>query len=336
MTSYEVVFRCNDISNLVDEDFETTKSLGIKTIIDFRNEEVRGKYPDRVSMFPDAIHLGMTVNGGGRIPVDEKDMFDSYFEMIDDIPSSSAIVRTMIQCEKPMLIHCSAGKDRTGVFSALLLLAAGVDVIDVNWDYMSSLPLLQHARDITLQRIPDFPRDVLYPRADYFPEFIDAFNKKYGDIEGYLSYLGLSELEIKAFANILGVQERSYGAVLFKENKVLLEHMKNGHWSMPKGHVENCDKDKIATVHREIYEELLISPEDYEIVGDNWHQIVYSPSDGHIKRVGFTVAKMLKEKLPVVDNNEVTEAVFIDADEALDKLTYQSDKEVLRWAKNVI
>ncbi len=335
-TSYGVLYRSSDISHVDDGDRALSASLGIRSIIDLRSSDVQQKYPDDLSAFPEASYYPLEANGGGRIPVDEEDMFASYFEMIEEPVSAARIFRTLLNCEKPALIHCTAGKDRTGVFVALVLLANGVDPLDINADYLLSLPLLKHTRDRTLAAHPDFPRVCLYPSADYLPSFLERFEKRYGSVEGYFRTIGLSTTEIDGLANLLGVQERSYGAVLIYRGKVLLEKMGQGHISLPKGHVESCDVDINATIQREIAEEIGIHHAEYSFVSDQIFSIVYSPAEGHIKRVGFKAAILKEEPHAKVDDHEVRGILLLGQDEANRALTFQSDRDVLAWAYRII
>lgn len=331
-TSYGVLYRSSDISHIDEADLPLVASLGIKTIIDLRSSEVQGKYPDHVSAFPGATYYHLEANGGGRIPVDEEDMYASYFEMIEEPLSASKIFRTILNCEKPMVIHCTAGKDRTGLFVSLVLLANGVDPIDVNADYLLSLPLLKHTRDRTLKAHPDFPHACLYPSTEYFPAFLERFEKRYGSLNDYFISIGLTDVEIKGLSNLLGVQERSYGAVLLYDGKALLEKMGLGHISLPKGHAEPFDRDINATIHREIAEEIGLKADEYDFVSDQRFPIVYSPANGHIKRVEFKAAVLKEDPQLRVDHNEVTGTLLVGREEAEELLTFQSDRDALAWA----
>ena len=138
------------------------------------------------------------------------------------------------------------------------------------------------------------------------------------------------------YFNLLGVQERSYGSVLIYRGKVLLEKMGQGHISLPKGHVESCDVDINATIQREIAEEIGIRHAEYSFVSDQIFSIVYSPAEGHIKRVGFKAAIFKEEPHAKVDDNEVRGILLLGREEANRALTFQSDRDVLAWAYRII
>jgi protein-tyrosine phosphatase len=87
----------------------------------------------------------------------------------------------------PLLLHCSAGKDRTGFGTALLLTALGVDWPDVMADYLATNTLWRReiARDF------EFPaplRDVLLgAHAELLTAAFDAIGAQYGSIDAYLA-----------------------------------------------------------------------------------------------------------------------------------------------------
>ena len=127
------------------------------------------------------------------------------------------------------------------------------------------------------------------------------------------------------------IKEKSCGAVVYKkeEEKIyfLIEEMKAGHYSIPKGHVEN-NETEIETALREIKEETNLEVN----LDSSFREVVsYSPYEGCIKDVVFFVAKAktfdMKEQLI-----EVTSLKWLEPVDAINILTFDSDKEVLRKA----
>ena len=127
------------------------------------------------------------------------------------------------------------------------------------------------------------------------------------------------------------IKEKSCGAVVYKkeEEKIyfLIEEMKAGHYSIPKGHVEN-NETEIETALREIKEETNLEVN----LDSNFREVVsYSPYKGCIKEVVFFVAKAktfdMKEQLI-----EVTSLKWLEPVDAINILTFDSDKEVLKKA----
>ena len=130
-------------------------------------------------------------------------------------------------------------------------------------------------------------------------------------------------------------KEKSCGAVVYKiengEKMFLIEHMKMGHYSLPKGHVEE-DETEIETAKREILEEtsleVLIDPSFREV-------ITYSPREDSIKDVVYFIGKIIGGTMKNQES-EVSEIYFLKFNEALDLLSYENDKNVLKKANDYI
>lgn len=126
-------------------------------------------------------------------------------------------------------------------------------------------------------------------------------------------------------------KEKSCGAVVYKKDSnqiyILIEKMRLGHYSIPKGHVEN-NETEIETAIREIKEET-----NLEVLVDyNFREVVsYSPYDGCVKDVVFFVAEAQTFDL-INQEIEVSELNWLKPEEAFNKLTYESDKDVVKKA----
>lgn len=107
--------------------------------------------------------------------------------------------------------------------------------------------------------------------------------------------------------------------------------MQLGHYSLVKGHVEGNETEE-ETALREIKEETNL---DAILDTSFRHVITYSPRVGVIKDVVFFVGKIIggdvKEQI-----EEVNQILFLELNEALDILTYESDKEILKLASRYI
>jgi protein-tyrosine phosphatase len=108
---------------------------------------------------------------------------------------------------KRTLIHCSLGKDRTGVVSAMALLATGTDPAAVVADYAAStaaLPMMLKTMAAAWRRaIPGVPEDAFLPSLMLLQSpgaameyFLDAFGQEFGNAADYLRDAGLSGAEL--------------------------------------------------------------------------------------------------------------------------------------------
>lgn len=124
-------------------------------------------------------------------------------------------------------------------------------------------------------------------------------------------------------------KEKSCGAVIYKyENSklyiLLLKH-NQGHWSFSKGHIENEETEK-ETALREIKEETNL---DVCIDNNFRYLTTYSPKENTIKDVVYFVATPLNDDIKIQEK-EISEISWYSAIEALDKITYDNDKQVLK------
>ncbi len=121
--------------------------------------------------------------------------------------------------------------------------------------------------------------------------------------------------------------EQSYGAVVFKGDKVLIEKMVLGHTSIPKGHVE-ANETPTMTCLREIKEETNI---DVDVDTNYEYKTAYSPSKDVYKHVSFFVAFYKSGEIKV-QKEEVIQAMFVDVNKAIEMVTYPSDKQAILGA----
>ena len=130
--------------------------------------------------------------------------------------------------------------------------------------------------------------------------------------------------------------EKSCGAVVYMIHdgrlRVLAEHMVQGHVSLPKGHMEG-DETEAETAIREIREET-----NLDVVLDTGfrHEVCYSPKKDVLKTVVFFVAEAadISQERPQVC--EVNSIEWMDIDQAISAMTYETDREVLRHAEAYI
>ena len=127
------VFRTNSLYRLSDGDEAILRSLGVRSVIDFRLDWDRKKHPDRPDYLASLDHyfwLPMTLN---TTPEGYRKMPDEYSEQIRELFHIFAGAENY-----PLLYHCAEGKDRTGIASALLLELLGADRAQIVDDYMAS------------------------------------------------------------------------------------------------------------------------------------------------------------------------------------------------------
>lgn len=127
-------------------------------------------------------------------------------------------------------------------------------------------------------------------------------------------------------------KEKSCGCIVFDEfNHVLLVKMNAGHWSFPKGHVEEGETEE-ETALRETLEETNVT---CDIMSGFRALNTYSPSPGVIKDVFFFVARAKKSVIKAQET-EIAESGFFEVEQAKKMITYKEDLRILNNALRFI
>ena len=133
------------------------------------------------------------------------------------------------------------------------------------------------------------------------------------------------------------VYEKSCGFVVYKEHQgermYLIIRASNGDYGFPKGHVEGNETEYEAAI-RELKEETNV---EVEIVDGFRHQIEYAlPNKPNvIKQSVYFLGKCTAESI-VCQESEVSEAAFITFDTALERLSFEDTKKILKKADSYI
>tara|TARA_Y100001933_G_scaffold250287_1_gene286349 strand:+ start:768 stop:1178 length:411 start_codon:yes stop_codon:yes gene_type:complete len=126
--------------------------------------------------------------------------------------------------------------------------------------------------------------------------------------------------------------ETSCGVVLVNYGTILLLQYPQGHWDLPKGHVEDSDADNMVTAARELSEETGIT--EIEFIHGFETKTVYS-----YKYKGRRTKKQVfwylatTEKITVKLSKEHRDYMWLDWNLALDMATHHETKSVIQEAK---
>ncbi|KAI9894475.1 MAG: hypothetical protein M1814_003233 [Vezdaea aestivalis] len=106
----------------------------------------------------------------------------------------------------PLLIHCTQGKDRTGISILLLLMLLGVSTEIITSDYLMSQEELEPEREERLKEIAEVGLSPDFADCDpkWAPEMVDCINDRWGGVRAYLRKIGVTEAEMERVVAIYG------------------------------------------------------------------------------------------------------------------------------------
>lgn len=207
-----VLYRSGNLAQLDDEGTAALGALGIRRIIDLRADDEVAHAPSRVEGLPVAtqrvpLFLGSVASFfADDIPLDEM-----YRRLVEDSADRVVEVVRGILADQPVLVHCTVGKDRTGVTIALALAAAGVDSEAVIADYARTEALLPEWRNT---RVIEALRS-MHPEAvnledlatrspaPVMRQLLVEITTRYGSPAGYLRAHGMSDDEVSELRRVL-------------------------------------------------------------------------------------------------------------------------------------
>ena len=122
-------------------------------------------------------------------------------------------------------------------------------------------------------------------------------------------------------------QEKSCGCVVFDKGKVLLIKHNEGHWDLPKGHIEEGETE-VQTAIREVKEETNVDVE----VNEKYRYVTgYSPMEGVWKEVVYFPATKKSDNL-IAQESEVQIVEWVELNEAVERITFDNTRKVLKQA----
>ena len=201
---WRAVVRADDLCNLSEEGSERLIDYGIRTVIDLRGpwESPHDSSPfARSSRYAETVtYLNLPVIDVTEFtgsPVERaRTIEESYRVILDVYQSEIAAVMTAIARARAggILIHCHAGKYRTGLITGLLLSLAGVPVETLAEDYALSDTYLQPLYDRWLEHVPENADPEMVERLrqyelclpDTMLATLSYIDERHGGAESYL------------------------------------------------------------------------------------------------------------------------------------------------------
>ena len=218
-----LVYRADSLHTMSDRDVDlVVRAVGIETVIDLRTAgevELIGVGPIRdagirwhnISIFDETQRTEPRLPGA-ETPVDSQDiversMAQEYLDMLERTgPQFATVLELLAATARPVVFHCAAGKDRTGLVAALLLDLLGVGDHNIAADYALTERVMPTLRERFLERVRNPRLEVLYgPPSQWEPRMnramasdpatirhvLDDLRARHGSVAGWLTGCGL-------------------------------------------------------------------------------------------------------------------------------------------------
>lgn len=201
-TKQEVILR-SDVQNYPsEEDFVFLKTRGITTIIDMRGAKDVARKPSGFAGKEGFEYHNFQIDEGSGVPESVEAVPKSYMN-IASAKQMPNVFKCIANSKSGVMFNCTAGKDRTGVVSAILLLHVGVSDKDIIDNYVLTKEYGKERLELVHKNFPDIDMNIVTPCEMFMEEFLRLFRTEYGDTNSYFRKLGLDESEIKALRDKL-------------------------------------------------------------------------------------------------------------------------------------
>lgn len=162
----------SDVPDALSEDeIQWLISHNIRTLVDLRNDKEVLLKPCPLRQRDEFTYINMPITGGSSIPTSADDVSASYITMVDNM--MDGVLKTIESAKNGVMFFCNAGKDRTGVVSAILLYRAGVDRQKIIDDYVASYDNLREMLEHYVIQNPSIDIEVITPKPVYMERFLD-------------------------------------------------------------------------------------------------------------------------------------------------------------------
>ncbi|GJM61840.1 tyrosine-protein phosphatase [Persicobacter diffluens] len=213
------IYRCGELKNVDKKGWQKLSSLNIATKVDFRGSQEREESPDAFPAKLGATEYNLWIDPGNMdefkaMLKDNSLTAEDGFQMLADM--NRLFVREwayrykeyfqiLKNTEEPLVFHCTAGKDRTGLCSALTLYALGVDMETILDEYEMSNHYRHGKNEELIKRFAftgvsqDLMRSMMGVRRDCLAAAFDQMAVEYGSVDQFMAEaLEVSEEDIAA------------------------------------------------------------------------------------------------------------------------------------------
>ena len=145
-------------------------SNGVTTVVDLRTDEERMRKPCPLIEDSRFTYRIFPITGGDTVPPNTEEVSRSYINMVD--AKFEEMMDFLLKVGSNVLFFCNAGKDRTGIVSAVLLYKLGMPTEYIVDDYMKSKDNLKTLFTEFVRQHPSIDVEIITPHKRYIEEFL--------------------------------------------------------------------------------------------------------------------------------------------------------------------
>lgn len=160
---------------LTDEEAEWLLQNQVTTIVDLREKKEYERKPCRLETEDGFTYYHMPVTGGGDIPKSPGEVASVYLGMLDK--QMDEIIQTIMGAKSNVLFFCGAGKDRTGVVSAIILKKLGFDDQTIIDDYMKTKENLHDFLTAYVKEHPQVDMNTVIPNENNIKKILETLSQ---------------------------------------------------------------------------------------------------------------------------------------------------------------
>jgi len=207
-----VLFRSGNLARLGDDGRAALRAIGLRRIIDLREDDELALEPSRVEGLDiETVRAPLFLGSTASFFAQDLSLPEMYRGLVADSADRIVEVVRAVIADQPVLVHCTVGKDRTGVTVGLVLAAVGVEEDAIVADYARTETLLPPERNA---RVVGHLRR-LHPDAHHLEELatrspaevmrglLDDLRGRYGAPVEFLRASGLADDELSELRTAL-------------------------------------------------------------------------------------------------------------------------------------
>ena len=205
-TRWGAIVRADSLSNLPAASQRALLDYPIHTVIDLRRSSELQASPDVFAQSPDIKYVNISLLEDESKVGQVQSLEELYRLMLETSQEQIKLtIETLAQKDTfPCLLHCTIGKDRTGLIVALLLSLSNVNPATIADDYALSEqyldPLFQSYRARAEQNGADIERLawMVHSRRETMLATLAYLEEHYGGVHNYLSSIGITDQHIES------------------------------------------------------------------------------------------------------------------------------------------